>query len=343
MVFAIDGRGLAGAPRGVARYARGMLAALRAGHPEDEYRLLEGTARGTRRADAVRMALTGRPRLEELVGGADAVWAPAPRPLAVGPTTGLVLTVHDRSWEERPGDFTAYERLWHRVARPRRLAARADRLLFDTRVARDDVLAAWGLDPLRARVAPPGVEAPSPAGGGLPPGVTAPFFLWVGALEPRKGPDVLAAAWARARAAGLRAELVVVGQGREQVALDLPGVHRLGGAADATLAVLLPRALALVAPSRGEGYGLAPLEALAHGTPAVVSDLPVWAETLGAAALRVPVGDADALADALLRLEREPELRGRLAAAAPPRPTWGAAAAVLHGALHEAAGVRGAR
>lgn len=338
MVFAIDGRGLAGAPRGVARYASALLAALRERHPEDTYRLLSPGDRGTRRGDAVRMAVTGRPRIDELVGGAAAVWAPAPRPLAVGPGTGLVLTVHDRSWEERPGDFTAYERAWHRLARPRAVATRADRLLFDTATVRDDVVAAWGLDPARARLAPPGVAAPAAAA--PPAGFDRPFFLWVGALEPRKAPDVAGAAFRDARERGLAAELVVVGQGREAAALAGPGVRHLGAPADAMLQALLPRALALVAPSRGEGYGLTPLEALAHGTPAIVSDLPVFRETLGNGALRVPVDDPAALADALLRLEREVGLRAALVAAAPPRPEWSAAAEVLHTALHEAAAAR---
>ena len=147
-------------------------------------------------------------------------------------------------------------------------------------------------------------------------------------------------AWTAARRAGLRAELVAVGRGREAAALQRPGVRRLGRVDDATLAGLLARAVALVAPSRREGYGLVPLEALAYGTPAVVAELPVWAETLGAAALRVPVDDTGALAAALLRLEAEPGLRAQLVAAAPPRPTWAAAAQILHGALHEAARAR---
>ncbi len=336
LVVAIDGRGLAGARRGVARYAAELAEALRAGHPGDEYRLLAPGAPGSSRGAAARMAATGRPRLDALVGGADAVWAPAPRPLALG-----ARTVHDRSWEERPEDFTAYERLWHRAARPRRLAARADRLLFDSATAREEVVAAWGLEPARTRLAPPGVAAPAPGPPGpLPVGVREPFLLWVGALEPRKAPEVLAAAFARARAQGLAARLVVVGAGRAAEALCGAGVVRLGAAEDTTLRALLPRALALVAPSRGEGYGLGPLEALAHGTPAIVSDLPVFRETLGGGALRVPVGDVAALAAALLRVEREPGLRAALVAAAPPRPTWAAAAAVLHSALHEAAGAR---
>lgn len=340
MVFGIDGRGLAGAQRGVGRYARSLLAALRSAHPADEYRVLEADAPGTRRVDAVRMGLTGRPRLDALLGGVDAVWAPAPRPIALGPRTGLVLTVHDRAWEERPGDFTPYERLWHRVARPRRLAARADRLLFDTAVVRDDVLAAWGLDRGRARIAAPGVEVPAASPPPLPDGVREPFLLWVGALEPRKGPDLLGHAFRAARADGLVAELVVVGAGRESHELAGPGVRLLGAADDSTLHALLPRALALVAPSRGEGYGLAPLEALAHGTPALVTDLPVFRETLAEGALRVPTEDPQALAAALLRLEREPGLGERLVAQAPPRPTWEAAAEVLHAALHEAAAAR---
>lgn len=336
MVIGIDGRGLAGPQRGVARYAGALLAALRSAHPEDEHRLLAPGAPGTSRAAAVRAGLLGRPRLDVLLGGVDAVWLPAPRPAAVSAATGLVVTVHDRSWEQRPGDFTAYERLWHGVLRAPRLARRADVVLFDTAAVRDDVVAAWGLDPGRARVAPPGVEPPGPAG----PPQERTFFLWVGALEPRKAPDVLATAWAAARTAGLAADLLVVGSGRMSDALNGPGVHHLGALGDAELAALLPHALALVAPSYGEGYGLTPLEALAHGTPAIVSDLPVFRETLGGAALRVPAGDARALAAALLRLEREPGLRGELAAAAPPRPRWEAAAEVLHGALRDAAAAR---
>ena len=109
---------------------------------------------------------------------------------------------------------------------------------------------------------------------------------------------------------------------------------------DAELAALYAGALAVVAPSYLEGFGLPPLEAAAHGTPAVVSDLPCFAETLGDAALRVPAGDAGALADALLRIAGDDELRARLGAAARERAaryTWERAAAALHPLLGGAA------
>ena len=99
-------------------------------------------------------------------------------------------------------------------------------------------------------------------------------------------------------------------------------------------------ALALVMPSYLEGFGFPPLEAALAGTPSIVSDLPVFAETLGDAALKTPAGDERALADAMLRLEREPELRAALAAQArqaAERLTWDAAAAKLHAILARAA------
>ena len=97
-----------------------------------------------------------------------------------------------------------------------------------------------------------------------------------------------------------------------------------------------------MAPVYLEGFGLVALEAAAHGTPAVVSDLACFAETLGDAALRVPVGDVGALADALLRIGGDDALRARLGAAARERAalyTWERAAAALHPLLAQAARV----
>jgi glycosyltransferase involved in cell wall biosynthesis len=243
----------------------------------------------------------------------------------------LVLTVHDRSFGVRPRDFTPYERLWHRLARPRALAARASAVVCDAEAGRADLARAWGVD--ATVVAPGGLDVPTPAAGH-----DRPYLLFVGALEPRKAPDVLADAYARARARGLDADLVVVGDGR--VALDGAGVRRVRVGSDGELAALYAGALAVVLPSWLEGFGLPPVEAAAFGTPSVVSDLPVFAETLGAGALRVPAGDAAALADALIRIGSDSELRACLGAAAKQaaaRYDWARAAEQLHTVLARAA------
>jgi glycosyltransferase involved in cell wall biosynthesis len=330
MKVGVDARALL-AGRGVARFTRGLLAALADGFGDDEWlAFVPGRAPVAPvhpRVTLVRHRLGGRalfgaaaiarrPTLAGLAGGADVVWVPAPAPIAPG--APYVLTVHDRSWERRPQDFSAYERAWHAVARPRALARGAAAVTADSHAVAAELRAEWSV---HAAVVSPGVSAlPATPRAGR-------YLLFVGAHDPRKALDVLTAAHAGAQARGLDAELVVVGDGRRRID-------------DAELAALYAGALAVVAPSYVEGFGLVPLEAAAHGTPAVVSDLACFAETLGDAALRVPVGDAGALADALLRIAGDDGLRARLGAAARERAalyTWERAAATLHPLLVGAA------
>ena len=66
----------------------------------------------------------------------------------------------------------------------------------------------------------------------------------------------------------------------------------------------------LVAPSRNEGFGLTPLEAMASRIAVVASDAGAYAETVveGETGAVVPAGDGDALADAIARYMRDPQL-----------------------------------
>lgn len=370
MKVAVDGRALrpgAAHRRGVARYLRCLLEALAELGPDDEYAVLVAGAEDPEpfRAPNVRLvrsrvpgrvlfgaaALAGRPRLDRLAGGCDVAWAPAPAPVALSGGVPLVLTLLDLSFEHAP-DFRPYERLWHRLARPANLARRATRVICLSGPVRDAAVARWGLSPEGIRVVPPGAgkppgtpttgppEAATPQVAGLPAGVARPYVLAVGALEPRKLPGVLVEAHQRARSRGLRAGLVFAGDGPLRGELERSQATVLGHVPDEALEALYAGALALACVSRDEGFGFTPVEALARGTPAVVADLPVFEETLGAGALRVPPGDAGALADALLRLEREAGLRERLVAAgreAVAERSWERAARETRAVLAEAA------
>jgi len=338
MRVGVDARALR-AGRGVERYTRALLAALADGFPDDEWvAFVPGREPVAPVAPGVRVvrhrlggrvlfaaaAIARRPTLAALAGGADVVWLPAPAPVAPG--APYVLSIHDRSWELRPRDFTVYERAWHRLARPRRLAGGAAAVTAVSHAVAADLASAWGV---RADVVSPGVNGFG--GEGRAPAAAEPrrgrYLLFVGPREPRKAADVLDAAYSQARARGLDAELVVVGDGGARVD-------------DRQLASLYAGALAVVQPSFLEGFGLPPLEAAAHGTPAVVSALDCFAETLGDAALRVAPGDADALADAMLRIASDDALRARLGAAAQQRAaayTWERSAAALHALLVRAA------
>ena len=355
MKVAVDGRSLAGRGRGVAGHLAGMLAAL---PPDVELRVVlpRGGALPPGLGEnvvAVRHpapsralhgvgAVAGRPRLERLAGTADVVWLPAPAPLALGRGVPVALTLHDLSFIERPGDFTSYERLWHMLTRPRALARRAARVLAGTHDTATRALMELGLDPARVLVVPGGAGEPGPPAGadaveaarrrhGLP----ERYFVYVGALEPRKALDVLVAALPAGEA------LAVVGEGRLAAGLCAPGVHLLGRVSTAEKAALYAGALAVVLPSWCEGYGYPPLEGFAHGTPAVVSDLPALHETAGAGALYTPPGDVDALRAALAEMAGDEALRARLAAggaAALAERSWESAGRSLRAALEEAAG-----
>jgi alpha-1,3-rhamnosyl/mannosyltransferase len=353
MRIGVDGRALRATqpPRGVAVYLERLLHELVRLRPEDEYRVLvPGGARADVVPDGVELvvggagrtvhasaALLGRPRVDRLLERPDLVWLPAPAPVAISPETPFVLTVHDLSFAHHPRDYSAYARLWHRLARPRQLAERASRVITDTEVVRGELIEEWALPPERVRVVPlgPGRDtAPAAAS------VDAPrHVLAVGALEPRKQPQLLVRAHALARERGLRAGLVFAGDGPLRAELEAGGATVLGHLSGAELDAVYGEALCLAAPSREEGFGFTPLEALAAGVPPLVSDLPVFAETLGDAALRVPVGDVEALSDALLRIEREPELRARLVEAGRARLrelTWERAARDTRAVFEEA-------
>jgi glycosyltransferase involved in cell wall biosynthesis len=357
--------------RGVARYLRCLLEEMGELGPEDEYVVLVagGLDAEPVRAPNVTMvrsrlpgralfgaaALTGRPRLDRLVGGCDVAWAPALAPLAVSAGVPLVLTLHDMSFE-RATDYGRYERLWHRLARPERLARRAIRVICPSGPVREAAMERWNLPAERVRVVLSGAGKPQGAAGErggeaaasesagvarpLPPGVVSPYVLAVGALEPRKLPGVLVEAHRIARSRGLEAGLVFAGDGPLRAAIERSHAIVLGHVPDPVLEELYGGALALACVSRNEGFGFTPVEALTRGTPPVVADLPVFAETLGEGALRVPPGDAGALAEALLHLERDPALREQLVHAgrqAVARLSWERAARETRAVLAEAA------
>jgi glycosyltransferase involved in cell wall biosynthesis len=154
--------------------------------------------------------------------------------------------------------------------------------------------------------------------------------LTIGGIEPRKGSLALLEGFARLRdlAPKLDPLLVVAGGAtlfdyRHEVdrfharvaSLGLEeSVRVLGSLPDGDIESLYRAADAFAFPSTKEGFGLAALEALASGLPVVATEIEEFATYLehGRSALLVPVGDGDALGDALARLARSPETRARL-------------------------------
>jgi glycosyltransferase involved in cell wall biosynthesis len=112
-------------------------------------------------------------------------------------------------------------------------------------------------------------------------------------------------------------------------------VHHLPTVSEERLRAIYARATAFAYPSLVEGLGLPLLEAMAAGVPVVASDIPVFREVAGAAAILVPPADPQAWAVAFLRLQDE-SYRRQLIEAGVNRAreaTWDLTAARLLAAL----------
>ena len=351
---------LAPVPGGTGRYTRELAAALAGTAPAGAtvtgwtaWHRRPGAAtvpgvRGPRRLPLPRRALVAAWERGLGPAPADADVVHAPTPLAPPRRrVPLVVTIHDAVPWTHPETLTARGVAWHRRAAA--YAARAaDAVVVPTAAVAGELSGVLpGLDPDRLHVvgegatealaaSPPDAAArlarlALPAGG---------FLLSLSTLEPRKGLDVLLAALADRAAPAL--PLAVVGQAgwggvdprAEAARLGLPPdrVRVLGGLDDADLAAVLHAAVALVAPSRAEGFGLPVLEAMAAGVPAVTSDAPALVEVGGGATLVVPRDDPPALAAALRSVVEDAALRDRLRSAGPRRAaefSWTRAAGAL--------------
>ncbi len=173
---------------------------------------------------------------------------------------------------------------------------------------------------------------------GLATGVPYVFFL--GTMEPRKGLDTLLEAYGELAREDEIVELWLAGQpgwGLKEFDVVLANhpassrIRRLGFVDEAVLPALLRQSRVVAYPSRGEGFGLPVLEALACGAMVVTTSDTVMAEVADGTATLVTAGDARALAHALeAALRSGGDERGRRASAARSRAerfTWGSSLA----------------
>jgi len=216
----------------------------------------------------------------------------------------------------------------------------ADLVIYNSQATRADAAAALqrcGREPPMI-VAPLGIAPARPDAAALAAGFPPEraYFVALGTMQPHKNTALLLDIWAHFAQAlpeddipallliGARSPVNPAFNARLDASPLLDRhIFELSGLGDGAVAALVAGARALLMPSLHEGFGLPPGEALALGTPALVSDLPVFRETLGNNPIYVNVDDMYLWAEQILDLSRAEKIV-RMAAdgAAPKLPTW---------------------
>lgn len=313
-----DGKPLLPPKAGVSRYAEGLLRGLAAWPPEELEVVVVYPEKPTRTAPWVLWNLQRATRRGFSVFHFPFYYTP------LFPACPVTVAIHDVLVLSHPQWFP---KAWANTLRwliPR-TARKASAIVTGSRWVAQEIVRlcrvpeervrviAYGVD--RSLFAPPAEAFVAQALAELR--LDRPYLLMVGALEPRRGVDTLLVAWKTLRARFPELELVLAGALRAPVpALEMlpPGVRLLGYVEDRVLPALYAGAQAVVAPSRGEGFDLPVLEALACGACVVASDIPVHREVFSGALRFFPAGDAEALAAAVTAVLEDAQERQALRA-----------------------------
>jgi glycosyltransferase involved in cell wall biosynthesis len=225
------------------------------------------------------------------VGGIAPAWRPVP----------TIVTVHDLQPFAFPEHFSVAKRTFTRVVVPPSLRSAA-RLTSLSGFTRDDVVRRLGIDPDKVRVIPPGFDPPGPGASaerrrevrqrlGLG---ERPFFLYPTITYPHKNHVLAVRAFAALAPRDPEPLLLFSGGegGADEVveaAIRASGagarIRRLGRVAEEDLDALYREAVAMVFPSRYEGFGMPVLEAMSRRCPVVAANATALPEVVAGAGL----------------------------------------------------------
>lgn len=277
---------------------------------------------------------------------------PLQKPTAKGRPTGAdtrcapVLTLHDAAFLADP-EFHGSDNSRVLAERTRAAAAQARVVVVPSKASGEGAIA-LGVHPDRIRVVPFGADhvptqaTPHPYSG-------RPFLLSVGTIEPRKNHRDLLDAWFLLPQP--RPFLVVIGKEGwrcEGISAELRALHALGAgkwiqdADDWTVYQHMQHAMALVYPSRLEGFGFPPVEAMALGTPVIAGATPALEELTDDCAVLYQPGEPSVLAGWMERAFHDPMWRDILAERGRRRAkdfTWAKTGMGYAGAYRDAAGM----
>ncbi len=331
MRVALDGTPLSVPTGGIRRYTIELARALTAAYPSDTYRLISDQAEVPAGWLARRWWMFGL-NAELSRWGADLFHGTdfAVPYLGSRPT---VLTLHDLSpWWEREAHSSRVRR-----RAPFLIRRIATMIVTPSEAIRREAIGHFRLAPDRV------VAVPLAAGSHFrcvqSHSERKPYFLHLGAIEPRKNIGFLLSVWREIRQS-IDAELLLAGRARAGFVIpNEPGIRVLDAVEEDALPALYSGAIACLYPSLYEGFGLPVLEAMQCGTPVIASTDPAISEVAGGAALLLDPHDSKSWAEAMRHAAANKQWREEMRARGLTRAgefSWEHTARLTHEVYEEA-------
>jgi glycosyltransferase involved in cell wall biosynthesis len=267
--------------------------------------------------------LTGRPKIDKYIDGAEWIYVPSEQ-FVPSKRAKLAVTCHHLEWFEKDipwlkGMSAQVRRMrWRLALRP--ILEQSDVIFVISEFIKERMCDFFAVKPEKLVVLANGVERPFFEAAKKPRIPASPeYLLVIGGLTTRKGADYILNLGREIKHKKLDIEIYIAGNSEPKFldsAKELsPAIKLLGYPSVPELANLAHHALAVLFPSRYEGFGIPVIEAMAAGTPAIISHWGPLKELARDAGIVVDPRDTQSMIKAVESLLESSSYRDRLVAA----------------------------